>query len=915
MKLDAHEMRLLSQLLDECTGLPDAERAAWLDGLSGDAARLRAHLVRLLALQSGAELDRFLAQPPQLPAAVAVEPPVGQFAVDQRIGPYRLLRAIGSGGMGEVWLATRSDGQLKRSVALKLPTLSLQRSVLVQRFERERDILGALIHPHIARLYDAGVSEDGQPYMALEFVEGIPITQAADDRAMDAAGRVRLLRQVMDAVQYAHANLVIHRDLKPGNVLVTAAGEAKLLDFGIAKLVEDEEGAAADSELTRLGGRAMTLRYAAPEQIGGGAVGTAVDIWALGVLLYELLAGSRPFVGASAQELQQQITAHDPPRPSQPRSGALSRLSRSRAGDLDTIVLKALKKSPAERYASVGAFADDLDRWLRGEPVRAQPDSRWYRMRRFVGRNRLAVTAGSLAGLALLGVTAVAVVLGLQAREESARAVAARNFMMDIFLQTDRDLSPGGREVTGRELLSNGYRSVVDRMRDQPLLQAELLLGIGDALDFMEDLLPADQALDQAAQAYGRAGRRSDAAHAALARAAMRYYNRWDTENAASLMTQAFAMHPAPLDDDAFMARYAIYRAVGAELDGDFKAEKAWYERALPYADRTFRDNSTRTVMAVRTLSRFDGKYGADQRGIERLNRLLERLMGDARARPAWIVGVLDNLGQIEFTAGRYGAALQRFDAEDAFCRRASDPRGIQCIYAQYQRALTLLWLGDAQRALETVPLLLDSSRISESSAPFATRFVLRAYQVLGANGQLERHPDLPARVRQLGDAMGDAQWQDKLSFLLVQGRMAVAQGHVRDAQALSQRALALLDRRGVDLKDFPEAWLLEGLVAQALGEHGAALASLDKAWAAQRALSGADHPLARLFSIHRARALWALGRGDEAVALIDGALPVLRDAMGEQAPSIRRIEALRADLAATSPDTPEAMRRVAVFI
>ena len=563
----------------------------------------------------------------------------------------------------------------------------------------------------------------------------------------------------------------------------------------------------------------------------------------------------------------------------------------------------------------MGAFADDLDHWLRGEPVRAQPDSRWYRLRRFVGRNRLAVTAGTLAGLALLGATAVAVVLGLQAREESARAVAARNFMMDIFLQTDRDLSPGGHEVTGRELLANGYRSVVQRMRDQPLLQAELLLGIGDALDFMEDLVPADLALDQAAQAYGRAGRRSDAAHAALARAAMRYYNRWDTEHAAPLMTQAYAMHPAPLDDDAFMARYAIYRAVGAELDGDFKAEKTWYERAVPYADRTFRDNSTRTVMAVRTLSRFDGKYGADQRGIERLNLLLRRLMGDSRARPAWIVGVLDNLGQIEFTAGRYRVALQRFDEEDAFCRKASDPRGIQCIYAQYQLAQTLLWLGYTQRALETVPQLLDSSRISESSAPFATRFTLRAYQVLAANGQLDRHPGLSERVRQLGDAMGDAQWQDKLSFLLVQSSVAMAQGRAQQAHDLSRRALSLLGQRAVDPGDFPAAWLFQGLAVQALGEPAAALAWLDKAWAAQCALTGADHPSARLFSIHRARALWAVGRGGEAVALLDGDLTILRAAMGEDAPRIGRIVALRAELAASSPDTPEARRRVAVFI
>src|SRR6185503_11968431 len=200
----------------------------------------------------------------------------------------------------------------KRSVALKLPTLSARRSVLAQRFARERDILGALVHPNIARLYDAGLAEDGQPFMALEYVEGTPITKAADEKALDGKDRVRLLRQVMDAVQYAHANLVIHRDLKPDNVLVTAEGKAKLLDFGIAKLVADETSTASETELTRLGGRALTLHYAAPEQVSGEPVSTATDVWALGVLLYELMTGQRPFAGKGRGTLEREVMEGEP---------------------------------------------------------------------------------------------------------------------------------------------------------------------------------------------------------------------------------------------------------------------------------------------------------------------------------------------------------------------------------------------------------------------------------------------------------------------------------------------------------------------------------------------------------------------------------------------------------------------------
>jgi serine/threonine-protein kinase len=290
LKIGAEALARLSVLLDEAIDLDAAARAAWLARLHEKDAPLRPTLAKLLAAPATRETADLLARGPSLTGFAGAAAPEAEFAAGDRVGPYRLERTIGQGGMGEVWLAVRDDGQLKRPVALKLPILSARRSVLVQRFASERDILGSLAHPHIARLYDAGVA-DGQPYLALEYVEGRPITSYCEDLKLGLRERVALLQQVLGAVQYAHAHLVVHRDLKPSNVLVTAEGRAMLLDFGIAKLLVADGGEAAESELTRVGGRAMTLHYAAPEQVSGAPVSIATDIWALGVLAYELLAG------------------------------------------------------------------------------------------------------------------------------------------------------------------------------------------------------------------------------------------------------------------------------------------------------------------------------------------------------------------------------------------------------------------------------------------------------------------------------------------------------------------------------------------------------------------------------------------------------------------------------------------------
>lgn len=488
--MKADDLRTLSTLLDQAMDLPLEDREAWLMSLQGEALRLAPTLRELLSIHASRETADLVDRPPPFtaPDEDAVRP--SEFGAGASIGPYRLLRELGHGGMGEVWLAERVDGQIKREVALKLPLLHARRSVLVQRFARERDILASLTHPHIARLYDAGLADDGQPYLALEFVEGLPITVYCAERRLDMRSRVRLLQQVLQAVQFAHAHLVIHRDLKPSNVLVTAEGHAMLLDFGIAKLLQGEDQDAAETELTRAGGRALTLHHAAPEQISGSAISTATDVWALGVLLYQLIADQLPFRQETRGALEQAILTQDPPRPSAARK--VRRLN----ADLDTIALKALKKLPAERYASVNAFAEDLNRWLDGEPVRAQPDSAWYRGRRFVARNRLGVAAGLAAALALLSTTSVAMWQALEARgqarraqqnadaahSEARRAQAVQDFVLDIFRANSREQSDPikAQATTARELLDVGTARVEFALKDAPDSRLQVLATLAE---------------------------------------------------------------------------------------------------------------------------------------------------------------------------------------------------------------------------------------------------------------------------------------------------------------------------------------------------------------------------------------------------------------------------------------------------
>jgi eukaryotic-like serine/threonine-protein kinase len=402
----------ISALLDEWLGIPAREREAWLTELDHREPTMASIVRDILASQAASSSDGFLEHPANLGSELTAGMHADSALIGKQFGPYRVLSLLGHGGMGSVWLAERVDGLFTRQVALKLVHPALMSRTMTERVSREREILAGLDHPGIARLFDAGFAQDGQPYLALEYVAGSPFNEYCDAHRLPIRERLQLFRQILGAVQYAHAHLVIHRDLKPSNILVTADGRVKLLDFGIAKLLS--EGEARETELTRVGGRALTLEYAAPEQIARNPITTAADVYALGVMLYELLTGDRAHRPArdSRGALEDAILHVDPLPPSRiplsstaalSRATTAKRLSKTLKRDLDTITLKALKKSALERYPTANAFDEDIARYLRGDVVLAQRDRVAYRALKFVRRHRLGIAIASLVLLTLAG--------------------------------------------------------------------------------------------------------------------------------------------------------------------------------------------------------------------------------------------------------------------------------------------------------------------------------------------------------------------------------------------------------------------------------------------------------------------------------------------------------------------------------
>jgi serine/threonine-protein kinase len=499
----------LARVFGEALDRPAAERRAFLDAACGGLLDLRAEAESLLAAYERS--DDFLEALDTTRGAALLDSAEEVDAVGRRVGPYRLARELGRGGMGVVYLADRVEGGFEQRAAVKLVKRGMDTDAILRRFLRERQILAALEHPNVARLLDGGVSADGQPYFAMEYVEGEPLTRHCDARGLGVEERLRLFEEACRAVQHAHGKLVVHRDLKPSNILVTAEGRLKLLDFGIAKLLAEEDDATA---LTQQGMRVLTLDYAAPEQVRGEAITTATDVYALGVVLYELLTGHLPYgtLRPGAAEAARVICDVEPRPPSVAAAGR-PRLARRLRGDLDTVVLKALSKEPARRYPSAEALAEDVRRHLAGHPVQARRDTIAYVAAKFVRRNRVWVAAAAVAALSLIvGLIGTAWQAAVAARErdraraETERAEKVKEFLVDLFQASD-PAQTRGEEVTVRQLLDRGAQRIEADLSGHPSLQAELfeiVAGISHELGRYEEARAlGERALLRAREAYG----------------------------------------------------------------------------------------------------------------------------------------------------------------------------------------------------------------------------------------------------------------------------------------------------------------------------------------------------------------------------------------------------------------------------
>jgi serine/threonine-protein kinase len=505
----------IKELFEAAVDLDPNERRTLLDKECGGDEALREEIESLL--KSDEQTDGFIEQPAfTIPHDLFPDNVEEPFA-GRQFGAYQIIREIGRGGLGAVYLAARADDEYRKQVAIKLVRRGLDTEDILRRFRNERQILAQLDHPNIARLIDGGTTDDGLPYFVMEYVNGQPIDAYCDANALPTTERLKLFRKVCAAVTYAHQNLVIHRDLKPSNILVTEDGEPKLLDFGIAKLLSTGDELFTQT-IPAL--RVMTPEYASPEQVKGEKIMTTSDVYSLGVLLYELLTGQRPYrlKARTPEEIAHAITEQEPERPSTAVKGRDSRIenresadsqftnynSRSLRGDLDNIVLMAMRKEPARRYTSVGQFSEDIRRHLEGLPVRARKDTVAYRTSKFVNRHRIGVTAAGLVLLSLVGGFVATLVQVRTARRERAKAEAISGFLQKTLNASNPNKNLSG-QPTAKDLLDDASkRLATEELSDQPEVRAELQRIIGESY-FSLGLYPlAEQNLTAALKAQLR---------------------------------------------------------------------------------------------------------------------------------------------------------------------------------------------------------------------------------------------------------------------------------------------------------------------------------------------------------------------------------------------------------------------------
>lgn len=714
-----------------------AEFNALLD-LDLDARESRLGLVAEADVGLATELRRLLASVDE--RDLSPEPTLSDPLIGQRVGPFELTRRLGAGGMGVVYLGERVDGEVLQRVAIKLPGRLALVDSQSSRAARERDLLARLSHPHIAGLVDAGNSPTLGPWFAMEYVDGTPITRFADESKLDVRARLALWLQVTDAVAYAHRHAIVHRDIKPGNVLVDADGRARLLDFGIAKFV-DADSAVTDTAL------AFTARYASPEQIAGEPASTATDVHGLGLLLHELLCGCPAFVADSDLALRQAIATADPPslraalaaqaaaevgRIAAARQTTVDALRRLFDADLEAVVGKALRKQPSERYESVGALANDGRAWLSGLPVSAVPPSLGYRLRKFIGRHRAAVAGVALAVMGLTVGMAVALHQRAEAEQARRQALAENEVLLEILRGAD-PYHARGPDLKLGDMLGAATETIARRTDLDPLLQARLLLSLGTASYFLS-------LNDQAAVALA-ASRKALAALAAPPEALQ-----------FELQLRDLGLRTGTAGTDEALAGALALEPEAARIGGDLEVEY-WEVRSMLHANvRDYRKalETLDRANAIAGQPRSRGDYRRQvSMGLKRVNllqfdqRIDEALAASDRVAllaggmpddTALAVAVGTSRADVLLTAGRAEEAAALMDDLTDTARGYFGGRGFR--YGRFELVRA--------RALRSVGRIRDAL-VASSAGVAAYRETLPGSSFLA--DALDRHAALYARL------------------------------------------------------------------------------------------------------------------------------------------------------------------------
>jgi len=701
-----------------------------------------------------------------------------------KVGAFTVERLVGRGGMGEVYLAHRSDADFAQKVALKL--IRPEAAGRLSHFENERRILAGLEHPGIARLIDGGLTPDGRPYMAMEFVEGKDLIAYAKENALSLDKRLQLFQQICEAVDFAHRNLVVHRDLKPANILVDSDGRARLLDFGIAKLADDGDGAMTQAMLTP--------EYAAPEQLEGGAITTATDVFALGVVLYELLVGARPWSlsgSALPASIKRRFDA-EPALPSNAVNASSVIKSRSLQGDLDAIVMKALRPEPDKRYQSAAELWNDIKRHLRREPVLARGDTRGYRFRRFVSRHKIGVAAAAAVVVAISagigGVLWQAHKTALerdQVLAEIRRTDAVKNYLLFMFRTAGEN--QGEEPTTAKQVLDQSAKNLAEQYRDQPQTRAEIVEALGALYLYMndaegaapllrgylksDDVTPAARAQVSGllAQAELQLGNKAEARR--LLDAAQSFWNKNPEQNRKSLvefrLTQALVekeesglpasirtLQLALLEHDDYYGRNAIETAVllnslgiAYQANGD-----------IDKADAAFRDSwkvyekldSTRSAGALLLMGNWT-TVAYRKNDFVRAEELLLKattLRRDLYGPSAGLASMLGNLGKIMLKAKRPGDAMVQLDQALPMSRKYTGEHSILTTYILQSVAEAHIELGELKLAGESLAQAKNAARTNSGEDQ-----VLYAI-CLGIEAKLRLAEGNKAGASQLANAM-----------------------------------------------------------------------------------------------------------------------------------------------------------------